>query len=272
MAHERPCAARPRRRHARVTERWQTDAVGNGRKRAAALARAAGIGLAGAAAAGLVYWRRMASVLGQVPGHAQFWEELPEGAGPLLVVMGDSSAQGVGARDPMDGWVGLVARELRREHPDLWVRNISLTGAKVAHVVNDQLPVLRRLPVTPWRVVCAVGSNDVAILDRPLDRFDESGVAAGIEEIAATMPRGSVFVEVPYFGIRPHEQRVVRTNRIIHQAAEKYGHTVAPVHAASRFPLYRKVGRLAGDIFHPNEIGYRDWAGAILTAFGREAS
>lgn len=232
--------------------------------RVAALAGAAALG--GMAAAGLMYRRRMMGVLAQVPGHADFWRDLPSGDGPLLVVMGDSSAQGVGAADPMDGWVGVVARELRQLHPDLGVRNLSLTGAKVAHVVNDQLPLLRRLEREPWRVICAIGSNDVALLDRPLDRFDGPGFTEGIEEIAATMPAGSVFVEVPYFGTWPHESRVARANQVIHEVAARYGHAVAPVHAATRFPAYRKVRRLAGDIFHPNEIGYRDWAGAVLVA------
>ena len=130
------------------------------------------IGLAGALGAfgalAFAYRRRMMEVLAQVPGHAEFWENLPDGDGPLLVVLGDSSAQGVGARDPLDGWVGVVAREVRRTVPDLGIRNISLTGAKVAHVVNDQLPLLRSLGREPWRVICAIGSNDVALLDRPL--------------------------------------------------------------------------------------------------------
>jgi acyl-CoA thioesterase-1 len=226
--------------------------------------RIAAVVLAGLVAAGLTYRHRMMDVLAQVPGHAEFWRNLPPGDGPLLVVLGDSSAQGVGAVNPLDGWVGVVASHLRECHPDLGIRNISLTGAKVAHVVNDQLPVLRSLGERPWQVICAIGSNDVALLDRPLDRFDASGFASGIEAIAAAMPRGSVFVEVPYFGTIPHQSRVERSNRIIHEVAERHGHAVAPVHAASRFPLHRKVRRLAGDIFHPNEIGYRDWAAAIL--------
>lgn len=205
-------------------------------------------------------------VLGQVPGHAEFWKTLPAGDGPLLVVLGDSSAQGVGARDPLEGWVGIVAASLRRAEPHLVVRNLSLTGAKVAHVVNDQLPVLRRLAVRPSKVICAIGSNDVALLDRPFDRFDAAGVAAGIEEIAATMPPGSVLVEVPYFGIWPYERRVVQANQIIRDAAVRHGHVIAPVHAATRFPIHQKVRRLAGDIFHPNEVGYRDWAAAVLSA------
>lgn len=226
--------------------------------------------LGATAAAALHYRRGVAHVLGQVEPHAEFWRSLtPSADGPVLIVLGDSTAQGVGAANPEDGWVGLVARELREDYPDLQIHNISLSGAKIAHVVNDQLPLVRAADQAPWKVICAVGGNDVALLDRPFDRYNEAEFRDGMEKICSTIPRGSVIAEVPYFAIPPYEARVRRCNAIIHEAAARHGHEVAPVHAATRAPFHRKARRLAADVFHPNEQGYRDWADAILEALRR---
>src|SRR5262249_32667126 len=51
-------------------------------------------------------------VRAQCQGHRAYWQRLAAeaetGTGPLWVALGDSSAQGVGAADPQDGYVGRV--------------------------------------------------------------------------------------------------------------------------------------------------------------------
>jgi hypothetical protein len=75
--------------------------------------------------------------------------------GPLWVVLGDSSAQGLGAPSPMGGYVGQVLAQLRRRTGQRWrVLNLSLSGALIRDVLHDQLP---RLPVAPDLVTCGVG-------------------------------------------------------------------------------------------------------------------
>jgi lysophospholipase L1-like esterase len=50
--------------------------------------------------------------------------------GPLWVVLGDSTAQGLGAHSPDGGYVGQVLAELRRQTGLPWrVLNLSISGA-----------------------------------------------------------------------------------------------------------------------------------------------
>jgi hypothetical protein len=62
-------------------------------------------------------------------------------AGPLWVVLGDSTAQGLGAPSPMGGYVGQVLAGLQQRTGQRWrVLNLSLSGALIRDVLRDQLP------------------------------------------------------------------------------------------------------------------------------------
>jgi hypothetical protein len=78
--------------------------------------------------------------------------------GPLWVVLGDSTAQGLGALSPDGGYVGQVLAELRRQTGLPWrVLNLSVSGSLVCQ--HQQLrgshesrrPHLLRLPVASLR-------------------------------------------------------------------------------------------------------------------------
>jgi acyl-CoA thioesterase I len=105
-------------------------------------------------------------------------------------------------------------------------------------------------------VTCSIGSNDILRsvntmrITRALRRLFVS--LEGHELVAvATLPIGSFSIA----------GRVV--NAMIRREAPAHGLRVADVHASFR-PPYR--GKIARDRFHPNEIGYRDWAAAFALA------
>ena len=61
--------------------------------------------------------------------------------GPLWVVLGDSTAQGLGAPSPDGGYVGQVLARLRAETGLPWrVLNLSASGSLTRDVVGAQLP------------------------------------------------------------------------------------------------------------------------------------
>ena len=80
-----------------------------------------------------------------------FWASVPVGAGyPLWVVLGDSTAQGVGASSPLNGYVGQVMSALAAKSSRPWrVLNLSRSGAQTWQVIDQQLPVLEELGLTP---------------------------------------------------------------------------------------------------------------------------
>ncbi len=97
---------------------------------------------------------------------AEFWSRQNETAraadGPLWVVLGDSTAQGLGATSPMHGYVGQALETLNSRSDRPWrVLNLSRAGAQAAHVLNDQLPLLEALGTEPALVTCGIGSNDI---------------------------------------------------------------------------------------------------------------
>jgi GDSL-like lipase/acylhydrolase family protein len=80
-------------------------------------------------------------------------------AGPLWVVLGDSTGQGLGAPSPEGGYVGQALAELRLRTGLPWrVLNLSVSGALIRDVRHDQLP---RLPANTDLVTCGIGVNDI---------------------------------------------------------------------------------------------------------------
>jgi acyl-CoA thioesterase-1 len=181
-------------------------------------------------------------------------------SGPLWVVLGDSTAQGLGAPSPMGGYVGQVLAGLRERTGRPWrVLNLSLSGALIRDVLRDQLP---RIPAGAEMVTCGIGANDI-LYSTP------SKVLAEVRGLIAAVPGGTVLLDLPLptgiWGIlgRASVPYVARINQTIQQAAGARGRPLAEVSAHFLPPW---AGKFGPDNFHPSQDGYRDWARALLTA------
>jgi acyl-CoA thioesterase I len=180
--------------------------------------------------------------------------------GPLWVVLGDSTAQGLGAPSPMGGYVGQVLGELRQRTGQRWrVLNLSLSGALIRDVLGHQLPLL---PAAADLVTCGIGANDI-LYSAPAKLF------ADLRTLIGAVPDGTVLLDLPLpagiWGIigRASVPYVTRINQTIHQTAGVRGLAVAEISAHFLPPW---TGKFAGDCFHPSQDGYRDWARALLAA------
>ncbi len=197
-------------------------------------------------------------VHGQVAVYARAWDEANDaalgGEGPLWVVLGDSTAQGIGAPSHDQGYVGQLRKVLDEHSSRPWrVLNLSRSGARAADVVATQLPRLDALDTTPDLVTCAIGANDM--VPTPL-----AEVLASMREIIRRLPRGAVIATIPQ-GLRPARASVV--NEVIRTEAPAAGLVVADVWAHTGPPWH---GKLAEDGFHPGLAGYADWAEAFAEA------
>lgn len=194
----------------------------------------------------------------QIVAYAEAWRSANEEAwtrrgpdGPLWVVLGDSTAQAVGATGIDRGYVGVVRDWLgRRDGVDWRVLNLSRSGALAADVVADQVPGLAELD--PDLVSCAVGAND--LLRR------RSDLPAALAEVAAALPAGSLLANLPR-GLREADAR--RHNEAIAELARRHGLRLIDLWSATG-PPWR--GKYAADWFHPNDAGYQDWAAAFTAA------
>jgi len=184
----------------------------------------------------------------------------PGSAEPLWVVLGDSTAQGLGASSPDGGYVGQVLPELRRQTGLPWrILNLSVSGALTRDVLGAQLPLM---PARADLVTCGIGVNDI-LYTSPAKLF------ADLRALIAAVPDQTVLLDLPLpagcwgFLGRASVPYVTRINRTIHQAAAARGLPVAEISAHFQPPW---PGKFASDCFHPSQAGYRDWARALLSA------
>jgi acyl-CoA thioesterase-1 len=186
-----------------------------------------------------------------------------EAPDPLWVVLGDSTAQGLGAPSPRNGYVGQTLRQLRHATGRRWrVVNLSVSGCLTRDVVAGQLPLLADLDPRPDLVTCGAGAND--ILYSPPGRL-----FSDLRGMLAAVPDDTVLLDLPllsgFWGLvgRMSVPYISRINRVIHEVAGERGLRVAEV---SRSFVPPWAGKFSVDNFHPSQDGYRDWSRALVQA------
>lgn len=204
-----------------------------------------------------VWLARVVRVGRSVRRYAEYWA-VPRGevGGLLYVALGDSAAQGVGARRPERGYVGLLAQRMRdRSGRPVQVVNLSRSGARLADLVRDQLPLLAQL--SPDVVTVDIGGNDVV-------RYDAARFSDLVCELTKGLPAGAFVADVPYFMHGHWERRATETGKILSGCAEANGLTVIRLHDAERARGFvAMLTDFAADLFHPNDRGHRVWADAF---------
>ncbi|MGN6521707.1 MAG: SGNH/GDSL hydrolase family protein [Actinomycetes bacterium] len=217
----------------------------------------------------------------QMNDYAARWDasnrEALASEGPLWVVLGDSTGQGVGASRYDAGWVGQVRDALAAgaatrpgpradaggstSDPELRtplsspprVLNLSQSGARLVDAVESQWPEVGRLGVQPALVTAVIGAND-------LTHTSVSLMLQGVATLARTLPAGAVIATLPRGW---HERKALVVNEGIRQVAADCGLRVADLWQVTGAPWR---GYFAEDRFHPNDRGYARWAQAVLVA------
>lgn len=201
----------------------------------------------------------------EVDRYARHWSA-PKGevGGVLYVALGDSTAQGIGASGPEQGYVGMIAERLRTTtgRPVLII-NLSRTGARVRDVVVDQLPQLAGL--TPDIVTVGVGANDIR-------RYEIGRFSADVDELVAALPADAVMGDVPWFMHGGMGRRSNEAADYVARVAKARGLAVAGLHdATQRRGWASMLTDFAADWFHPRNRGYRVWADAFWEAMVSDA-
>ena len=180
---------------------------------------------------------------------------------PLWVVLGDSTAQGLGAPGPRGGYVGQGLQQLRRATGRHWrVLNLSVSGALIRDVIAEQIPRLDGQ--RPDLVTCGAGANDI-MYSAPGKLFSD------LRALLAAVPDDTVMLDLPllsgFWWIVGHMSvpYITRINRVIHEVASERNLKVAEV---SRHFIAPWPGKFSVDNFHPSQDGYRDWTRALVEA------
>jgi lysophospholipase L1-like esterase len=197
-------------------------------------------------------------------------QRLPEAAGPRagrrgrgaplrLLILGDSSAAGVGVADQAEALSGRLVALLAREHEVRW-RLDAKTGATTASTLK------RLARIDPWPcdvAVIALGVNDATRLV-PVRRWCAQQSALLDMLQARHTPRRTFVSGVPPLGDFPLLPQPLRWT--LGRQARSLDAALAGL-AASRegvvhvpFSLALDPGLMAADGFHPGAPLYRRWA------------
>lgn len=183
--------------------------------------------------------------------HAAFWDnwnaQAATESGPLWLALGDSSTQGIGADDPLDGWVPRVLDRLRESTGEPWrVINLAITGGQFSDIVKYQLPRIDQLEKsgqTPSLATLIGGANNL------MAPGSWRGAKQQLEQILYRLPERSVVARV---GI---------SSPFNSYMARRFTRTIEKVGEERNFELFwpwdwPSRDGMAEDKFHPSPIGY----------------
>lgn len=184
------------------------------------------------------------------------------GAGPALrlLILGDSSAAGVGVGDQGDALAGQLVADLARDYTVHW-RLEARTGATSAQTLAHLYAMdIGRIDVA----VTALGMNDVTRQVSPA-RFREHqrAIAAHLVAHGAQQVWRSGLPPIERFPLLPRPLRDVMAAQARQLDAVLIRDSVAPLHRLPFEPLQLGPSMMAADGFHPGPDIYAKWARAL---------
>lgn len=195
----------------------------------------------------------LASSVGQ---YKKFWENKAQESGEITyLALGDSAAQGIGASSPTRGYVGLIADKLaERTSKPAKIVNISKTGAKMNDYLTEQAPMIEGQKADI--VTIEIGANDIAV-------FNADDFRSKFKKVLATLPDGAYVSNMPLFNSRPGSTNNAKiASKIIEEELVNYPKLVF-VDLQKQTSDHQSVFGFAPDLFHPNNLSYKNWADAF---------
>lgn len=186
--------------------------------------------------------------------YSKYWQEtsLSESA-YTLVVMGDSTALGVGASKPENSVIGLVRDNIvKAKNLNVNVLNFAKQNASFEDVLDKQLPKIADKKVD--MVLVIAGRQNV---DKK--RVDESKLS----RLVSSLPSGiSYIAEVPISYDGEKNKIAESINKVLNEEAARNGVIVIPLYR-STIKYQFDFSYYDWDFVHPNDKGQKIWAEAI---------
>lgn len=192
-----------------------------------------------------------------VGGYNSFWAAKANQQGEITyLALGDSAAQGIGATSPMRGYVGLIAQDIQDSTgKSVKVVNLSKTGATIDDYLRDQAPQIATIQSDV--VTIEIGANDVA-------QFDALEFRDKFRKVLKTLPDGSYVSNMPLFNSRPSSTpKAKQASMIVEEELRNYPQLLF-VDLQQETEQNQSIFGFAPDLFHPNNLSYKNWANAFL--------
>lgn len=191
----------------------------------------------------------------------------PDGKPLRFVVLGDSTAAGLGAGSPEHAYATVLSERLGAAGYRVELLAFGVSGARVKDVAEEQVPLA--LDANPDLVFVGIGANDSTHLTPLSDvERDMDTALAGLESTGATIVVAGPPDMRAAAWLEPLRSLVGWRGRQVADRIER----VASAHGIRSVPLAERAGpyfasnpedAYADDDFHPGPGGYRAWADAI---------
>ncbi len=191
-----------------------------------------------------------------VSTYNKFWEQKARESGEITyLALGDSAAQGIGATNPMRGYVGLIASRLEEQTgKEVQIINLSTSGAKMSDFLNEQAPQIKNIKAD--LVTIEIGANDIP--DFTPEKFRST-----FRKVLGTLPEGTYVSNMPLFNSRPGSTvNAKRASSIIEEELKSFP-KLRFVDLQKQTSENQSVFGFAPDLFHPNNLSYKNWADAF---------
>jgi lysophospholipase L1-like esterase len=207
--------------------------------------------------------RRVRRATPWLPAAAKPWSGTVAGPDPLrLLVLGDSTAVGVGAKTQNEALAGNLARELRsRLGRGVEWRAVGRSGDTAAELIRDFLP--EATAESYDFVFLSIGTND-SIQVRSRGSFVRD-IRTLVSALRAANPDAPILMSsLPAFRNFHHLPEPLRRTLDRHARSLEAGARAAladfPNVTMSAPPPPYPADFFAADQYHPSAAGYRDWA------------
>lgn len=188
-----------------------------------------------------------------VSRYKNFWVDKSKEEGEITyLALGDSAAQGIGASSPMRGYVGLISKRIEQQSgKKVRVVNLSVTGAKMGDYLRSQAPEIKKYNADI--ITIEIGANDVA-------NYDAKSFRANFKKVMTTLPEGSFVSNMPLFNSRPGStQNAKHASKIVEEELKSRPDLIF-VDLQKQTEENQSIFGFAPDLFHPNNLSYKNWA------------
>lgn len=190
-------------------------------------------------------------------GHfKKYWLEAAKRPGEITyLALGDSAAQGIGATSPARGYVGIVASRLEKKTgKKIQTINVSKSGAKMEDYLREQASSARSIPADV--VTIEIGANDMV-------QFNAKTFRSSFRKVLASLPDGAFVSNMPLFNSRPGRTSAGKEASTIIEEELAHYPKLHFVDLQKQTTEHASIFGFAPDLFHPNNLSYKNWADAF---------
>ncbi len=192
---------------------------------------------------------------------------LGNGSPKIYIAAGDSTAAGEGASSTEHTYTYKIAKYLSQKN-SITYSNVAVRGAKTADVLHEQIPKI--IAAKPDIITVSVGANDLTHLlaaETILEQYKkiaeelQSKTSATIYMTNLPNFNGAKLLPFWYVAILEHRSRGINEKLI---SLENDRVKIINIHDYGWGHFENISQTYAADNFHPNDIGYQNWANAFL--------